>query len=228
MATSTMMLQTSALVLGRSSKLQRSSLLGSASPSLASFRTRKQMVRCEAGSNGTPGGLREAVDQATKKTITKEDILRNQESNESEKKSVFGTEPTSGSFYPRPEIERRPETGDKSFTGIFAFDGAAPETINCRLAMLGLVWAFFAEKATGLTVFEQLYTPGQTGLVFFVGAVQLFTYASLVPIMNGESTDARSFGPFTARAERWNGRLAMIGFLSLVVTEMFRHAPVFH
>jgi len=183
-------------------------------------------VRCDARDNGT--GLREAVDQATKKTITKEDILRNQETNESEKKSVFGTEPTSGSLYPRPEVERRPETGDKSFTSLFAFDGAAPETINGRLAMLGLVWAFFAEKATGLTVFDQLYMPGQTGLVFFVGMVQLFTYASLVPIMNGESTDARSFGPFTAQAERWNGRLAMIGFLSLVVTEMFRHAPVFH
>jgi hypothetical protein len=65
-------------------------------------------------------------------------------------------------------------------------------------------------------------------LVFFVGMVQLFTYASLVPIMNGESTDTRSFGPFTAQAEKWNGRLAMIEFLSLVVTEMFRHAPVFH
>ncbi|KAG0556898.1 hypothetical protein KC19_11G087100 [Ceratodon purpureus] len=210
------------------SNLRCSKLIGAASPSLAAFRTRtSQVVRCEAG-NDRAGGLREAVDQATKKTITKDDILRNQETNESEKKSVFGTEPTSGSLYPRPEVERRPETGDKSFTGLFAFDGAAPETINGRLAMVGLVWAFLAEKATGLTVFEQLYTPGQTGLVFFVGAVQLFTYASLVPIMNGESTDARSFGPFTARAERWNGRLAMIGFLSLVVTEMFRHAPVFH
>lgn len=94
--------------------------------------------------------------------------------------------------------------------------------------MLGLVWAFFAEKATGLTVFEQLFLPGNTGLVFFVGAVQLFTYASLVPIVNRESTDARSFGPFTAQAERWNGRLAMLGFFSLLITEAFRHAPVFH
>ena len=184
-------------------------------------------VRCDAGDNGV-SGLKEAVDRATKKTITEEQILRNQETNESEKRSVFGATPTSGSLYPRPEIERRPETGDKGFTSLFAFDGAAPETINGRLAMFGLVWAFFAEKATGLTVFDQLYMPGQTGLVFFVGAVQLFTYASLVPIINGESTDARSFGPFTAQAERWNGRLAMIGFLSLVVTEMFRHAPVFH
>lgn len=91
-----------------------------------------RVVRCDATSGG-PGGLREAVDRATKKTITKDEILRNQETNESEKKSVFGTEPTSGSLYPRAEVERRPETGDLAFTSIFAFDGAAPETINCRL-----------------------------------------------------------------------------------------------
>lgn len=35
-------------------------------------------------------------------------------------------------------------------------------------AMLGFVWAFFAEKATGLTVMEQVLQPGQTGLLFFV------------------------------------------------------------
>jgi len=95
------------------------------------------MVRCEAGKDGTPGGLREAVDRASKKTITREDILRNMESNESEKKSVLGTEPSaSGSLYPRPEIERRPETGDLGFASLFAFDGAAPETINGRLVRL--------------------------------------------------------------------------------------------
>lgn len=94
-------------------------------------------------------------------------------------------------------------------------------------AMLGFVWAVIAEKATGLTVLEQLFSPGQTGLVFFIGAIQIFTYASLVPIMNGESTDARSFGPFTARAERWNGRAAMIGFAALIITELFTHSAIF-
>jgi hypothetical protein len=76
-------------------------------------------VRCEAGKGQGPlADAKRVVDQQT---------------NKSEKKSVMGTEPTSGSFYPRPEVERRPETGDKSFWSVFAFDGAAPETINCRL-----------------------------------------------------------------------------------------------
>ncbi|KAL2632180.1 hypothetical protein R1flu_016866 [Riccia fluitans] len=83
------------------------------------------VVRCQ--------GLREAVDKTTKKEITQEEILRNQEANESEKRSVFGAVPNSGSFYPRPELERRPETGPRSLGSIFAFDGAAPETINGRL-----------------------------------------------------------------------------------------------
>ncbi|KAL2632068.1 hypothetical protein R1flu_016754 [Riccia fluitans] len=180
--------------------------------------TRGGSIRCE--------GVRETVDKATKKEITKEEILQNQETNQSEKQSVFGAVPSSGSFYPRPEVERRPETGEKSLGSLFAFDGAAPETINGRLAMVGIVWAAIAEKMSGLTVFDQLYTQG-TGLVFYVAIVPLIAYASIVPMLNGESSDARSIGPFTAKAERWNGRLAMIGFLSLLLTESFIHAPVF-
>ncbi|KAL3691685.1 hypothetical protein R1sor_005336 [Riccia sorocarpa] len=194
-------------------------------------RYRVSSTRCEAKKDDpvvSPSGVREAIDRVSKKTITKEAILENQETNESEQRSVFGAKPPQGSVYGRPEIERRPETGDKGFGSVFAFDGAAPETINGRAAMLGFVWAFLAEKATGLTVMEQLFKPGATGLVLFVGAVQLLTYATLVPISKGESTDARSFGPFTARAERWNGRLAMIGFAALIVNELIRQSPVFH
>ncbi|KAL2635366.1 hypothetical protein R1flu_006845 [Riccia fluitans] len=192
--------------------------------------SQRVFVRCEAGPNGNSplGGLKESVDRATKTPITREDILRNQEVNQSEKQSVFGSVPNSGSFYPRPEIERRPETGSRSFGSVFAFDGAAPETINGRLAMLGFVWALIAEKLTGLSVMEQILHPATSGLGFFVGAVQLFTYASLVPIMNGESTDGRRWGPFNARAERWNGRLAMIGFASLLIDEMIRQGPLIH
>lgn len=91
-------------------------------------------IRCEVGKGEGPlADAKAVVDQQTKKTITKDNILRNQETNASEKKSVMGTEPTSGAPWPRPEVERRPETGSKSFFSVFAFDGAAPETINGRL-----------------------------------------------------------------------------------------------
>jgi hypothetical protein len=226
-----MMMSTSAVLGGLqalpvNTRLSRAGVPSSAQPRLATSLAGR--VRCEAGQGQGPlADAKAAVDKATLKTITKDEILRNQETNESEKKSVMGTEPTSGAPWPRPEVERRPETGSKSFFSVFAFDGAAPETINCRLAMLGFAWAVVVERMTGQTVFEQVTNAGQPGLFYFLAAVQLFTYASLVPIMSGESSDARSFGPFTAKAERWNGRIAMLGFFGLVVTELFTHSAVF-
>jgi hypothetical protein len=91
--------------------------------------------RCQAGESNTPSpsAVCEAVDKETKKEITKEDILNHQETDQSEKQSVLGAVPKTGSLYPRPEVERRPETGSLYFASIFAFDGAAPETINGRL-----------------------------------------------------------------------------------------------
>ena len=81
--------------------------------------------------------------------------IRSPLTNELEQRSYFGAKPTAGfdqavGFTPRPEIERRPETGNKSFFSVFAFDGAAPVVINCHLAMLGMVWAFVVEKVTGV------------------------------------------------------------------------------
>jgi hypothetical protein len=191
-------------------------------------RTTSFVVRCEALPSDKEEKFVNPIDQATKKTITREDVLEHQATDESEQRSIFGEKPPAGSVYGRPELERRPETGDMSPWAIFAFDGAAPETINGRLAMLGFVWAVLGEKATGLSVIDQVFSPGSTGLIWFVAAVQIITYGSLVPIFNAkESTDARSFGPFTAMAERWNGRAAMIGFASLLLTELFIQGPLF-
>ena len=93
--------------------------------------------------------------------------------------------------------------------------------------MLGFVWRLVAEKATGLLMLNQVTEAGQPGLLYFLGAVELLTYASLVPIISGENTDLCKFGPFTALAEWWNGRVAMLGFLGLVITELFTHSTVF-
>ena len=66
-------------------------------------------VRYEAGK-----GLREVIDESTKKEITEAEILRNQETNESEQRSYFGAKPTARfdqavGFTPRLEMERQPE-----------------------------------------------------------------------------------------------------------------------
>lgn len=194
-------------------------------------------VRCDAVKRdgpletiqkNVPGltGIREAVDESTKQELTRSDIEKHQAETKSEKESVLGARPASTVPWPRPEIERRPETGDRSFGSIFAIDGPAPETINGRMAMVGIIWALVAERLTGLTVMEQLFNPITSGLLYFGAVVQLFTIASVIPILNGESTDARRWGPFNAKAERWNGRLAMIGFAALIIDELIRHAPL--
>lgn len=63
--------------------------------------------------------------------------------------------------------------------------------MNVRIvqAMLWFVCAVDAERVTGLTVLEQLSNAGQPGLIYFLAAVEVFTYAS---IMSGESTEALS------------------------------------
>ncbi|MCO5610765.1 hypothetical protein L7F22_065006 [Adiantum nelumboides] len=209
----------------------RSSSGSSGSASLMVVRCNKESER---GNNpiaqATPSlsGLQEKIDSVTKKPLSRADVERHQVETSSEKQSILGTRPASTVPWPRPELERRPETGDRSLGSLFAVDGAAPETINGRMAMVGFVWALVAEKMTGLTVMEQLFNPATSGILWFGAVVQLFTLASIIPFVNGESTDARSFGPFNARAERWNGRLAMIGFAALLIDEMIRQGPLIH
>jgi hypothetical protein len=119
-------------------------------------------------------------------------------------------------FY-RPENERRPEDGNTSTNSLIKFDGPAPETINSRLAMLGITWAFVAEILTGQSVWEQV-TEGR-GLIYFLFVSPIIIGATLIPMYNKESPDSRANGPFNAQNERWNGRAAMIGLVALLITE---------
>ncbi|KAK9839359.1 hypothetical protein WJX84_000482 [Apatococcus fuscideae] len=69
------------------------------------------------------------------------------------------------------------------------FKSAAPEIINCRLAMLGVVSGLAAEKVSGLNVFQQPRT----------------------------NTKGPLSNLFTPDAELYNGRLAMIGFAGIAL-----------
>jgi hypothetical protein len=108
-----------------------------------------------------------------------------------------------------------------SFPDAMRFRGAAPELINSRLAMLGVIAGFVAEKVSGETVFEQVgKAPGPIAGVFL-----LIIAATLIPIVKGAPRETSN--GLTPTAEIWNGRVAMIGFASLLATDawhMFMHA----
>lgn len=94
-----------------------------------------------------------------------------------------------------------------------SFSGPGPELVNARLAMAGLVALAGAEAQTGRGALALLASPPAPALAF----AALFIYASLVPILKGVRHEA--FGPFTPRAEYWNGRAAMVGWAALIALE---------
>ncbi|MCL7051834.1 hypothetical protein MKW94_009297 [Papaver nudicaule] len=94
--------------------------------------------------------------------------------------------------------------------------GPAPERINGRLAMIGFVAAMGVELARGTDVAAQL---GDGGLPWFVITSVVLSVASLIPLSQGVSVESKSKGLMSSSAEMWNGRVAMLGLVALVLTE---------
>lgn len=106
-----------------------------------------------------------------------------------------------------------------AFPDAFRFKGAAPEIINCRLAMLGFIAAIGAELATHKGLLQQFkIAPLPIAATFL-----LFTVASLVPISKGVprkgGKDWGGLPQFTPDAELINGRVAMIGIVGLIIAD---------
>eukprot|EP00892_Ulva_mutabilis_P002427 jgi/Ulvmu1/12185/UM085_0049.1 len=101
-----------------------------------------------------------------------------------------------------------------SVTDVMAFSGPAPEIVNGRLAMLGMVAAIGSEVAAGKSVAEQ-FAIAPTAVV---ATAAVLIVASLIPLFKG-ADDGKSIGPFTPGAELTNSRAAMIGFAALLILE---------
>ena len=110
-----------------------------------------------------------------------------------------------------------------SFGSLMAFSGPAPELINGRLAMLGVVAALAAEFASGESVFRQI-AEEPTGIA---AVFAIFIAASFAPLLSNTLPESESLGPFTAAAEKLNGRAAMIGFAALVAIEAVKGSALF-
>eukprot|EP00243_Klebsormidium_subtile_P003372 TRINITY_DN16754_c0_g1_i1.p1 TRINITY_DN16754_c0_g1~~TRINITY_DN16754_c0_g1_i1.p1 ORF type:complete len:245 (+),score=23.06 TRINITY_DN16754_c0_g1_i1:118-852(+) len=124
---------------------------------------------------------------------------------------------------------------NETFEELMAFSGSAPEIVNGRLAMLGFVATAAAEFTTKQTALEQLLA--NSGNVFTT--IFVFTLASLAPKFIadeglGELLDAAKPGGmpeqlkfFNSVVEKNTGRVAMLGFLGLVLVEVFRGEAFF-
>jgi hypothetical protein len=108
-----------------------------------------------------------------------------------------------------------------AFADTMSFAGLAPEIINGRAAMAGMLAAFGAEVNTRAPILKQI----QTAPVFVAGAFGLIILASVIPIIRGADLARKGAGPFTPRAEVWNGRLAMLAFATTIAVETWKAGP---
>jgi hypothetical protein len=115
----------------------------------------------------------------------------------------------------------KPPGSDVSAADAMRFAGAIPEVANSRLAMLGVIAALTAERTTGLNVFEQVKaSPGPIAAVFL-----LFILATAIPVFKG--TPRKGNAVFSSDAEIINGRVAMMGFLGIVISTFYTGHAIF-
>jgi hypothetical protein len=154
---------------------------------------------------------------APKNPVTGEPLQQIKKPSESYESTVFHT---SAAQNARISNQLDAQPGGRDFVELQAFDGLGPEVINSRLAMLGFAIALFLELTTGKDIVEQTRAFPLSTIFTFV----IFISASWIPFSKGQSYNVKS-GPFTPAREVSIGRVAMIGFTGMLITELFlRHA----
>ncbi|XP_020182805.1 high molecular mass early light-inducible protein HV58, chloroplastic [Aegilops tauschii subsp. strangulata] len=152
---------------------------------------------------------------------TEPDMDSAKETTSASTSSSLGTSPTPTPIpaAPKPMTKK----ANPSVWDALAFSGPAPERINGRLAMVGFVAALTVEAARGGGLLDQ--AGSGVGLGWFLVTAGVFSVASLVPLLQGQSVESKSSGFWSADAELWNGRFAMLGLVALAATEFITGAP---
>lgn len=134
-------------------------------------------------------------------------------------KEVITKEP--GNISPRlAEMRADMGTAVNDISIMQTFDGPAPETINGRLAMLGVVAGLAGEWSTGMGLAQQ--TADHPVVVF--ASYVILAVATYTPLIKGY-TRKEPFANtildlnWSPKAENWNGRLAMLGFTGMILVE---------
>merc|ERR1712157_677392 len=114
-----------------------------------------------------------------------------------------------------PEITKEEEEFEEKWMGTMGFGGWAPEVINGRLAMVGILAGLGAELAKGESIPTQF--GAHFGAFFFASA--LVIAASFIPGIGNPAEMKKKDGPWTASAEMLNGRVAMVALALTIIVE---------
>lgn len=85
------------------------------------------------------------------------------------------------------------------------------EVLNGRAAMQGFLWGSLNWMMTGKNVIQQIEDP-----MYAVAATGVVTTLALASLFTAENFTTEKIGAFTPEAELKNGRLAMLGFTTLL------------
>jgi len=85
------------------------------------------------------------------------------------------------------------------------------EVLNGRAAMQGFLWGSLNWMMTGENIIQQIEDP-----VYAIAATGVVTTLALASVFTAEEFSTEKIGVFTPEAELKNGRLAMLGFTTLL------------
>jgi hypothetical protein len=121
----------------------------------------------------------------------------------------------SGNFKPAPTDSGEPAPAEVATIGsLMAFDGAAPELINGRLAMLGFLAALGAEVASGQGVIQQVCAFSSCNPAMYSNS------SCMIPYMRGHVCTASLTSLFdTSETCFWHGFVKGCFGVSVLMTE---------